>query len=73
MRCAADFGTGRIEVLRLMAETRAAKTSVVSASLLMIPSTVLLVVVFILNNAELLNRNYSQSSSELADLECCWR
>lgn len=43
-----------LEVLRLMAETRAAKTSVVSASLLMIPSTVLLVVVFILNNAELL-------------------
>ena len=55
-RCGAPLTSeqAELEVLRLMAETRAAKTSVVSASLLMIPATILLAVVFILNNAELL-------------------
>ena len=43
-----------LEVLRLMAETRAAKTSVVATSLLTVISAILLVVAFILNNAELL-------------------
>lgn len=43
-----------LEVLRIMAETRAAKTSVVSSSLLMIFSTILLFVAFILNNLDLI-------------------
>ncbi|MDQ3181715.1 MAG: zinc ribbon domain-containing protein [Acidobacteriota bacterium] len=43
-----------LEVLRLMAEARAGKTSVVASSLSMIISTILVVVAFILNNAELL-------------------
>lgn len=43
-----------LEVLRLMAETRAAKTSVVASALSMVISAILLVVTFILNNAELL-------------------
>lgn len=43
-----------LEVLRLMAETRAGKSSVVGASFFMIFSIVLLTVVTILNSAELL-------------------
>jgi hypothetical protein len=43
-----------LEVLRLMAETRAAKTSVVGSSFLMFFSTILLFVVFILNNLDLI-------------------
>lgn len=43
-----------LEVLRLMAETRAAKTSVVAASLSTVISVILLIVTFILMNAELL-------------------
>lgn len=43
-----------MEVLRLMAETRAGKTAVVASSLTMIFSMILLVVVFILNNLEIL-------------------
>lgn len=43
-----------LEVLRLMAETRAGKSSVVGASFFMILSTVLLTVIFILNNLELI-------------------
>jgi hypothetical protein len=43
-----------LEVLRLIAETRAAKTSVVATSLSIVISTILLVVTFFLKNAELL-------------------
>ena len=43
-----------LEVLRLMAEIRAGKTSVVASSFLMLFSTITLVLVFVLNNAELL-------------------
>ncbi len=43
-----------LEVLRLMAETRAAKTSIVSASIAMLISTILLIAIFILNNVELI-------------------
>lgn len=42
-----------LEVLRMMAEIRAGKTSVVVSSILMLISTILLAVAFILNNAEL--------------------
>jgi hypothetical protein len=55
-RCGAPLTSeqAELEVLRMMAETRAAKTSVVAASVSMLISTVLLVVVFILNNADLI-------------------
>lgn len=43
-----------LEVLRMMAEIRAGKTSVVASSISMLISTILLVVAFLLNNAELL-------------------
>ncbi|MGI8495208.1 MAG: hypothetical protein ACR2L1_07835 [Pyrinomonadaceae bacterium] len=43
-----------LEVLRMMAEVRAGKTSVVAASLSMIVSAILLVAVFILNDLEML-------------------
>lgn len=43
-----------LEVLRMMAEIRAGKTSVVASSILMLVSTILFVVVFLLNNAELI-------------------
>jgi hypothetical protein len=43
-----------MEVLRMMAETRAGKTSVVTSSILMLLSTILLAVTFLLNNGELL-------------------
>lgn len=43
-----------IEILRMMAETRAGKTSIVASSLLMLLSTLLLALAFILNNLEVL-------------------
>ena len=42
------------ELLRIMAETRAGQTSVVSASVFMLISAILLVAAFLLNNAELI-------------------
>ncbi len=44
-----------LEVLRMMAEIRAGKASVVTSSFLMIISAILLVVAFVLNNLGLLN------------------
>ncbi len=43
-----------IEVLRMLAEIRAAKTSVVSSAVFMIVSMILLIITLILNNTELL-------------------
>lgn len=43
-----------MEVLRIMAETRAGKTSVVASSVLMVFSTILLFTIFILNNLDLI-------------------
>jgi hypothetical protein len=55
-RCGAPLTSeqAELEVLRMMAETRAGKTSVVSSSVSMLISTILLLVVFILNNAGLI-------------------
>lgn len=55
-RCGAPLTSeqAELEVLRMMAETRAAKTSVVVSSILTPISMILIVVAFILNNADLL-------------------
>ncbi len=55
-RCGAPLTSeqAELEVLRIMAEIRAGKTSVVAASFSMIFSTITLVLAFILNNAEFL-------------------
>lgn len=55
-RCGAPLTSeqAELEVLRMMAEVRAGKTSVVASSILMTVSTILLVVFFLLNNADLI-------------------
>ena len=55
-RCGAPLTSeqAELEVLRMMAETRAAKTSVVGSSITMLISTILLLVILLLNNAELI-------------------
>ncbi len=55
-RCGAPLTSeqAELEVLRMMAETRAGKTSVVGASVLMLVSAIFLFVLFVLNNAELI-------------------
>ena len=55
-RCGAPLTSeqAELEILRMMAETYAGKASVVASSILMLLSAILLVVTFLLNNAELL-------------------
>ena len=55
-RCGAPLTSeqAELEVLRMMAETRAAKTSIVASSITMTISTIVLLIVFILNNADLI-------------------
>ena len=55
-RCGAPLTSeqAELEVLRMMAEVRAGKTSVVASSFLMLVSAILIFVVFLLNNSELI-------------------
>lgn len=55
-RCGAPLTSeqAELEVLRMMAETRAGKTSVVASSVSMTVSTIVLLLVFLLNNAGLI-------------------